>query len=165
MKTHSIVIIALISAISIAGCGGGSEESTSTEVEAAVEVTTTPPVEDTPVQATIITEELISDPSFDLSSSNELRVKLPASTSTSTRYFINICTDFSTDDKNNEININYASCKLRTEITITKQEFTLSLSASELMLIAQIWPIEEGAQPITSYWNIAEYGKQWPIEF
>jgi hypothetical protein len=161
MKTQLklITLFMVTSVISLLGCGGGEEEVTTKEVvETSVSTDSSPDVASNTV-------DLISEPEFDLSSANELRIGLPATTSTSTRYFINICTDFSTDDENNLININYASCKLRTELSITKQEFTLSLSASELRLIAQIWPIEENAQPITTYWNIAEYGKQWPIAF
>ena len=62
-----------------------------------------------------------------------------------------------------EVIINYDSCKLRTTLTSSEQTFTLSLSTVEVELIAQIWPIEEDAQPINVHWNIAEFGNSWQI--
>ncbi len=164
MKTHSITVIMLTSILSIAGCGGGEEETT---VE---EVVTTPPPVDTSPQETISTEDLITTPDFNLSSYRELQVNLPVSPSTTVSHFINICTDFSTLNSNNinasnNIKINYASCKLRTELALTTQQFTLVLSAAEEALIAQVWPIENGANPVNIYWNIAESGTKWHITF
>jgi hypothetical protein len=61
------------------------------------------------------------------------------------------------------VKINYDSCKLRKTLTTLEQAFTLSLSNAEMMLVAQIWPIENGAQPVTLYWNITESGHSWKI--
>lgn len=168
MKTHSITTVVLISIMSILGCGG-EEESKTAEVAAPTETTTLPPVDNT-VLETMLTGDLISAPDFNLISSAKLQISLPASPSTTISYFINICTDFSSlnssaNDDYNDITINYGSCKLRTKITSTAQQVTLSLSATEEQLIAQIWPIENGAQPINIYWNIADSGKNWAIEF
>ena len=155
MKTNIITLITLI--IIIAGCGGGGGEvSTSPEKS----VTLTPSTEDETKENTT-TNELNSTPEFNFISNTKLDIKLPASPSTNITYFINICTAFSTE--NNEVEINYDSCKLRTSLTTEEQAFILSISAAELMLVAQIWPIEDGAQPITLYWNINEYGNSWKI--
>jgi len=166
MNTQSKAIVVLISIMSILGCGG-EEESKTAEVAAPTE-TTTPESVDNSVQETTITADLISAPDFNLSSSNELQISLSASPSSTVNYFINICTDFAKQDssKNNEsIKINYASCKLRTKVALTEKQFTLSISPVEKELIAQIWPIENGAQPINFYWNIDDSGKDWQITF
>jgi len=136
----------------ITACGGGGEEDS--PPQKAVEVIQ-------PTEELVTTGDLVSDIEFDFISSINLDVTLPASPSTSIGYFINICTDFS--NVSNEIEINYDSCKLRTTLTTVTQQFTLSLSAAELLIIAQIWPIENGAQPINVYWDIAESGSSWKI--
>jgi len=166
MKTHLITIVVLTSVMSISGCGG-EDGDTPTEVAAPAE-TATPPPADNPVAKTTTTGDLVSAPGFDLITANKLQVSLSASPSTTVSYFINICTDFSNNEINNEsgdIKINYASCKLRTKVAPIAQQFTFSISPAEEQLIAQIWPIEDGAQPINIYWNIAESGKNWQINF
>jgi len=154
MKHHLIklTILNIIIAITIAGCGGGEEEDSAVAATAKVPVIAEP---------TITTSELVSDPDFNFTSSTDLDVTVPASPSTTVSYFINICTDFT--HENNEVKINYDSCKLRKTLTTLEQAFTLSLSNAEMMLVAQIWPIENGAQPVTLYWNITESGHSWKI--
>jgi len=156
MKTNIITLIALI--ITITGCGGGGSGEASTSPTKTVQITA--PTVDLPKVATT-TSELTSEPAFNLTSNTHLDVTLPASPSTNITYFINICTAFST--QNNQVNIKYDSCKLRTSLTTEEQPFILSISAAELMLVAQIWPVEDGAQPITLYWNINESGNSWTI--
>jgi len=158
MKTYSITLVLLTSITSVLGCGGGEEDKSTSQ-----QVAKTTPQMDSPPEQTITTGDLISLPEFDLHSASELHIGLPASPSAITRYFINICTDFSNEDS--VISINYDSCKLRTALTITEQQFTLSLSAAENLLIAQIWPIENDAQPVNIYWNIAESGNNWQLSF
>ena len=154
MKTNIITLITLI--MIIGGCGGGGD--TNTSPEKAVE--TTPPTQEVIVEVTA-TKELNSTPEFNFITNTDLNVTLPASPSTDITYYINICTAFST--QNNVIEIDYDSCKLRASLTTAEQPFILSISAAELMLVAQIWPIKEGAQPITQFWNIDESGHSWKI--
>ncbi len=145
----------IIIVITIASCGGGDEESSSTPV-----------IETPPTPVTISTSDLVSKPDFDLISSTDLEVTLPTSPSGSVNYFINICTDFTVGTssfENSSVDINYGSCKLRTMLNTKEQAFSLSLSTAESMVVAQIWPIEAGARPITRYWNIAESGNNWKI--
>jgi len=158
MKAYSIILVIFTSTISIFGCGGGEEEQSTSQESPK----TTPPIVET-IEEIITTGDLISAPEFDLSSSSELQVSVPASPSTTISYYINVCTDFSSEA--DEIIINYASCKLRTTLSEAEQQFMLSLSAAENLLVAQIWPIENGAQPINQYWNIAESGNSWQISF
>ncbi len=148
MKNYIITLIIL----TISGCGG--EDETSPQKKAVEQVPTTEVIKKT--------SDLISDPDFDFISSTVVDITLPVSPSTSISYFVNICTDFSAD--NNEVTINYNSCKLRTTLDTKEQKFTLTLSTTELLLIAQIWPIESGAQPINVYWNITDSGRSWKIE-
>jgi hypothetical protein len=76
-------------------------------------------------------------------------------------YFINVCSDFS--DESGIQKINYDSCQLRTLLKAEEQEFSLSLSNAETVLLAQIWPIKADSQPITFYYNIQEDGESWHI--
>jgi len=103
----------------------------------------------------------VSDPNFNLSAGIELTVTLPSLPSTSTDYFINICTSFT--NENNVIQVNYQSCKLRATLTAQTQQFTLSLSTTETQLVAQVWPIENGAQPVNVFWSILESGGNWQL--
>lgn len=149
--TLNIIII-----FTIASCGGGEEQSSSTPV---LETPPPPPV-------TITTSDLVSKADFDLLSSADLDITLPSAPSKSVNYFINICTDFSVNNSavnSSSVNINYDSCKLRTTLITQEQVFSLSLSAAESMIVAQIWPIEAGAQPITLFWDITESGNIWKI--
>ncbi|PKG80818.1 hypothetical protein CXF85_22185 [Colwellia sp. 75C3] len=164
MKSHliTLIILNITIGITLAGCGGGEEDS------GPIETVESPPApvlipEATPevTKPTITTSELISEPDFDFISSTELVVTLPASPSTTVSYFINICTDFY--EENEKVKINYDSCKLRTILSTLEQPFTLSMSNAESALVAQIWPIEEAALPVTIYWNIAESGNRWKI--
>lgn len=161
MNTHLITLkmLSIIIAITMAGCGGGSEEEKESSPTETV-VITTAASEDLPIE-TINTSSLISNVDFDFTSGDELKVTLPASPSTSIGYFVNICTNFI--DESNEVKIDYDSCKLRTTLASQKRSFTLSLSTSESVFIAQIWPIENAAKPITVYWNIVELGRSWKI--
>jgi hypothetical protein len=174
MKNNLITLIMLNIVITTTGCGGGGNSSpnetggtTLPTQELAEDLSpeltpelTTELTPDIPVEI-ILTGDLMSAPDFDFISSSDLNVTLPVSPSTNVSYFINICTDFAKE--NGEVNINYNSCKLRTTLSTLQQPFTLSLSPTELKLVAQIWPIEDGGQPMTIYWNIAESGSSWKI--
>ncbi|MGL1956930.1 MAG: hypothetical protein OCD00_06385 [Colwellia sp.] len=157
MKNNIITLILLniIIVTIITGCGGGGEDNSEIKT-----VESAPSVEEV-TEEVITTSDLISEPDFDFISSVRLDVILPPSPSTVVRYFLNICTDYS--EENGEVEINYDSCKLRASLTTQEQLFSLSLSSAEFRLIAQIWPIENGSQPINIYWNISESGNSWKI--
>lgn len=148
--TLNMVII-----FTIASCGGEEEEGSSTAG-----------VETPPAPVAISTSDLVIKTDFNLLSGTDLEVTLPSSPSSSVNYFINICTDFTVETgtvENSSVDINYDSCKLRATLNTQKQVFSLSLSTAESMIVAQIWPIEAGAKPITLFWNITESGKSWKI--
>ncbi len=109
----------------------------------------------------ISTNDLVSNTEFSFNSSANLQLRLPATPSLTMNYFINVCTDFS--DENGMLKINYDNCQLRTLLKAEEQEFSLSLSNAETVLIAQIWPIKADSQPITFYHNIQEDGTDWHI--
>jgi hypothetical protein len=109
----------------------------------------------------IRTNDLVSNTEFSFNSNANLQLKLPASPSSTMNYFINVCSDFS--DENGIQKINYDSCQLRTLLKADEQEFSLSLSNAETVLIAQIWPIEADSQAITFFYNIQEDGESWHI--
>jgi len=153
IKLNKYIIANVIMALAITSCGGGDEEVTAKETAATPSV---PAVEES-----IVTGDLVSTPDFNFISSAHLDVTLPTSPSTAINYFINICTGFSLE--NEVVNVNYDSCKLRTTLKTKAQSFSLALSAAESMVVAQIWPIEAGATPITVFWNIEESGNNWQI--
>lgn len=157
MKTHSMILVLLT--LTMLGCGSGDEDSN----VASQKVLETSTSTDSQPKEVIATSALVSTPEFDFISATKLRLTLPAFPSATINYYINICTDFS--NENGDIKINYNSCKLRTKITTQTQQFTLSLSTVERQLIAQIWPIENGAQPINTFWDITESGNDWQIYF
>ena len=167
MKIHLMVLIITV----ITGCGQGEEDSPANEtmantlpIETITDETADDANDDTTENSTqeiLTTSDLISEPGFDFISSTDLYLILPIAPSESISYFINICTDFS--NENDEVKINYDSCKLRTLLTAQEQLFTLSLSTTESSLIAQIWPVVNDAQPINLYWNIDDSGDSWII--
>lgn len=138
------------------GCGGEEESNSTPDPEPQP---TTPTVE---IEAVITkTSDLVTSAEFSLSSSAQLKVTLPPS-SDATQYFINICSDF--EQQGDNIKINYQSCKLRTTITAQEQHFTLALSTAEQNLIAQIWPLEDGATPLSIFWDISKAGNDWQLD-
>jgi len=145
-------IFILLSAISIiTACGGGGGGSTET---------TPPPVVVTPPPVTK-TADLVSTTNFEFMSGYQLTIELPASKN-SGRYFINVCTDYST---NEPIEVVYDSCKIRTFLESSTQTVVLTLSESERNLVAQIWPIEATAEPNTVYFNTTADNADWQILF
>lgn len=147
-----------ILAITVTSCGGSGEQST----KASEVIATTPLV--TATQVTPLptaTKDLVSKSDFDFISKADLEVIIPTSPTGSINYFINICTDFTT--KNDTVEINYNSCKLRTTLGTKEQSFSLFLSSAETLLVAQVWSIEVGTKPVTVFWNIVESGKKWQI--
>ena len=148
MHLYPITIIVLT--LAIVGCGAQEDEvSTPVNVDNNTNTDSTPS-SPTPTQidpVTVKTSELITSTVFDLSSSIELVVNLPAAPSTSMRYFINICSAYS--NKDGAVSIQYESCKLRASLTSLPQQYHLTLSSNELQLVAQIWPIKSGSKPIT----------------
>lgn len=157
MKIYTIITLILVLSTSISGCGGGGEDENKSATQ---DQPSTPTTETT--EAIITTSDLVSTPEFNLNTNTELKITLPASPSTNTRYFINICSDF--NQENDEISINDESCKIRTAISSQEQEFTIALSTTETLLIAQVWPMENGAIPINIFWDISESGNDWLLD-
>ena len=154
-QTIRFFIFSVLISFFLTACGGGEEDSSEINRVASA------PLAEGVIEETITTSDLISELDFDLISSAVLEVILPTSPSITTRYFLNICTDYS--DRNGVVEINYDSCKLRTSLKSQKQLFSLSLSSAEFRLIAQIWTIENGSQPLNIYWDISESGHSWKI--
>ncbi len=152
MKNQLIVVLALAS--TLIACGGEEVETVEQTAKETVAVDNTP----API---ITTSDLISNEDFSFTSSASLYLRLPASPSDTVNYFVNICTNL--PNKDGIAKINYTLCKLRAPLTANEQNFTLKLSTAESKLIAQIWPIKDGAEPITLYFNIEEMGNTWQI--
>ena len=137
---------------------GQTEDEPATTQEDPADQTT---VAQSPTLPIIRTSDLVSNTEFSFTSSTDLQLKLPATPSSTMNYFINVCTDFS--DENGIQEVNYNSCILRTLLKTNEQEFSLSLSNAETVLIAQIWPIMADSRPLTFYYNLNEDGKNWHI--
>ena len=160
-KTPLILYSAL--SVTVISCGGGEQASTteSTVAPSTTPVVFTPPV--VPITPDPITfTDLTSTPEFTFTSSTNIEVLLPTAPTGSINYFINICTDYVA--QNGSVIINYNSCKLRTALSTSEQSFSLSLSNTESLLVAQVWAIEVSAKPLTLFWNIAESGNKWQID-
>ncbi|REL36544.1 hypothetical protein [Thalassotalea euphylliae] len=176
-----LVLAALFSA-ALTACGGGEGgESTNSPVPA-----TTPPAPATPSdnntssdasneqteaeaanEAADTTAELVSTPDFDFAGSFELDVTIAAAPAGSTQYYVNICSDFEQIEAKEGApaswQVNYDSCLLRTFITGQAQVFTLSLSEAQSELIAQVWPMENGAIPTDLFWQKQSQSSEWLI--
>lgn len=152
MKLYSLLITSFT--VGLIGCGAEEEAK-----EVVKEETIITPVK--PSQPSKMTSELVTTPEFTFTSGSELTVKIGPAPSGSTRYFINICTKFTQSDE--QIDIDYKSCKLRTGLTTQSQQFTLALSSNELELVAQIWPIKNSAKPLDYFFNLSDSGNQWEI--
>ncbi|MBL4765304.1 MAG: hypothetical protein JKX67_08525 [Colwellia sp.] len=162
MKTNLCTALWLILLSPLIGCGGGDSQSTPAATAPETTQQTAAPAASA-TEIALRTSDLVSAPEFDLSANIKLQVTIPPSPSTTIRYFINICSDFSS--KNNEIEINYASCKLRTTLSSQEQQFTISLSTTEIQLIAQIWPIEKDAIPLNIFFDLSELDNNWQLAF
>jgi len=132
-------------ALFLTACGGGKGDSAAAVTE--------------PVSKT--TAELISTQEFDFKSDHNLKVTIAKSPEENRQYYINICSDYK--EREGKIVINYKSCKLRAFLNSAEQNYTLILSAAETQLLAQIWPMENNAQPYDFYWNKSSNSKQWKI--
>lgn len=148
------VMVALLSA-----CGGGGGDSkSSTPVAPAPEpVATSGNNEEEEVTA-----DLTTTPDFTFSGSYELTVVVEKAPAASVQYYVNVCSDYEATDP---MTVKYESCMLRTYITDTDQEFVLSLSESQASLLAQVWPMENGAEPIDIIWQKGADSSTWRISF
>ncbi len=133
--------------LTIIGCGGGDDEGSKSEPEAAA-VTEVVPIEEQ------TTDDLVSNTTFEFTSGFDLIVTLMPFEGGGVQHFVNVCSDFELVDE--EYVINYDSCKIRTAFTIDKQVFDVSLSSAETELIAQVWPVENDAIPLNYFWQRVE---------
>jgi len=140
----------------IVGCGGGGGDSGGTKEPLSSETSVI-------TQASIeTTDELVSNTTFEFTSGFELTLILSALDGTKVPHFVNVCSDYSQVE--DVYTINYDSCRLRTSFTDELQQFHISLSAAETVLIAQIWPIENNAVPINLFWSRTNSSENWEID-
>jgi hypothetical protein len=77
------------------------------------------------------------------------------------RRYLNICSDF-TDD-NGTLSVSYESCPLRTSLQGQLSTFEIVISSNQQELIAQIWPLHDGALPVSHRWSKSVDGNDWQI--
>jgi len=140
----------------LVSCGGEGDAKSNVSSDSDVAPTM---VVDIPIGTT---DDLVSNTTFEFTNGFELNLILSALDSSAVSHFVNICSDYTEVEK--VYTINYDSCRLRTSFTATKQNFTLSLSAAETELIAQVWPIENNATPINLFWSRTDNLDAWEID-
>jgi len=150
MKRKSIILPLLLI---ISSCGGGGSDSP--------EVTpggSAPP----PPPPLVKTTDLVTNSNFDFGSNYTLTVVLPVKPDNTGDYFINICTSY---DPDNSVIKDYASCKVRSYLRNNSQTFELVLSESERDLIAQVWPIQQGASANSYYFKSSGVSDRWELNY
>ncbi|REL28028.1 hypothetical protein DXX93_16625 [Thalassotalea euphylliae] len=171
-----MALVALLPLV-LAACGGGDDSSSAspapqpapaTPADSGASDSNTEQTEtETANQAADTTAELISTPEFEFTGTFELNVKVAPAPAGSVQYYVNICSDFeqleATEAKPASWLVNYDSCLLRTFVTSQEQVFNLSLSESQSELIAQIWPMENGAIPVNMFWQKQSQASEWII--
>jgi hypothetical protein len=136
----------------LTACGGSGETSPES-------VTTITPVASAPTPQ--ITAELKTSYSFDFMSNYNLVLQINNLPDSTDRFYINVCSDYKEIEGRYEIN--YDSCVLRIGLNNPHREFQLVLSDNEQQLIAQIWPIENAAEPVNKFWNKTQEDEIWVI--
>lgn len=155
--TKSLTASLLAALLTACGGGGGDSKSSAPVAPAPEPVATSGNNEEEEVTA-----DLTTTPDFTFSGSYELTVVVEKAEYTGVQYYVNVCSDYEASDP---MTVKYDSCMLRTHVTEADQEFVLSLSESQESLLAQVWPMENGAEPIDIIWQKGQDTATWRISF
>ncbi|MEM7562240.1 MAG: hypothetical protein AAF353_04215 [Pseudomonadota bacterium] len=98
---------------------------------------------------------------FDFIGGEKLSFSVLNQSNSQARLYLNVCSDFS--EKNGEYQISYDSCLLRTALDSQYTEFEIQISNTHKELIAQIWSLSEGSEPVNHRWKWVDDGYQWEI--
>ena len=98
---------------------------------------------------------------FDFIGGETLSITIADVGSSTERRYLNICSQFS--EVNGEFSVSYDSCLLRTSIQGSNSGFDITISSSQQKLIAQVWPLNNGARPVNYHWSKSEDGNDWKI--
>ena len=137
----SLTIIFLLNA-----CGGGGGDGGDSG-----ESNSAPAVVTAPVTAIQSSTSLSTSKEFDFVNNFKLDLKIDQTKSLSRSLYINVCSDYV--ELNGTYQINYDSCLLRTSVREGLSEYKIILSQNETQLIAQLWLIEEMAEPVNYFWD------------
>lgn len=138
MKISTIVLVLLFLCACGQGGDGSSEESSASGMES-----------------------LDVSRDFAFIGGESLTITIIDEGTTNERRYLNICSDF-TDD-NGEYNVSYDSCLLRTSLQSKHNDFEITISSNQQELVAQIWPLRDGALPVNHSWSRSEDGNDWLI--
>ena len=170
---HLILIPAIVM---LAACGGGggsdSPVSGNSGSGQATPAPSTPapnePAPSTPTPEEPVadsepeeTADLVSNKDFDFVGRNELTLSLNNNASAS-RVYLNVCNDFST--VNGKVRVDYTTCQLRTTLPAGSVEYQLTIGGDVERLVAQVWAVEEGAEPDNFYWTASQDSDTWSIQ-
>lgn len=171
---HLLLIPAVVMLVA---CGGGGSDSSSTTSSSSTgqstppastqPTTTTPPPSTTPPSTTPEpvdvpeeTADLVSDEAFDFVGKNNLTLALN-NNSDGSRVYLNVCNDFST--VNGKVKVDYNTCQLRTTLPAGSVEYNLTIGGDVERLVAQVWIVEDGAEPMNYYWSASQDSNSWSI--
>ena len=176
---HLILIPAIVM---LAACGGGGGGDTPVTGNSSNGQTTpapstpapsepapsTPPPATTPTPAEPVAEaepeetaDLVSNKDFDFVGKNELTLSLNNNANTS-RVYLNVCNDFTT--VNGKVKVDYTTCQLRTTLPTGSVEYQLTIGGDVERLVAQVWAVEDGAEPENYYWTASQDSDTWSIQ-
>ncbi|MCP4077409.1 MAG: hypothetical protein GY744_14655 [Gammaproteobacteria bacterium] len=106
-------------------------------------------------------DDLVVSSDFDFIGGETLAIDIEYEGSPQQRLYLNICSDFIQVD--GQYQVNYSSCLLRTSIQSQYKKFEIALSSNEQKLLAQVWPLVNGATPENHLWDRSEDGNNWQI--
>ncbi len=143
------VISVLLTLIFLSACGQG-ENGSSTDGGSSIEGS-----------SSTRTVDLKVSPDFNFIGGETLTIRIVNEGSSSERLYLNICSDFNQVD--GQYQVNYGGCILRTSIQSQYGEYEINLSSNEQELLAQVWPLVDGASPESYLWYRLVDGNDWQI--
>lgn len=152
--------LTLFSLCFLSACGGGGEEGSATPVTSPVvenPAPVTPPDSVTPPDTGTTPEtptpdetsmaDLVIDTEFDLSTKFSLLIDVDLKLEDQ-RAYLNICQKLANDTKADRNN-----CVLRTALTNAPLNTVLTISRSDMMLVAEVWMYDSSTTPMTYAWQ------------
>lgn len=151
MRQINIIFITL----ALFACGGGSQDQSQAEAVVPGEA------ESLATGATRMNDLRVGS-DFDFIGGETLDIVISNQVNGGGGAYINVCTDFTRLQSSYEID--YDSCVLRTRLNQPYQQYAVTLSPSNDLLLAQVWSLEDGAEPVSYLWNRAVDGQRWQID-
>ena len=114
------------------------------------------------VNTPIRTQNLEIPADFNFIGNQTIRISVMNPSAETERRYLNVCSDFSME--NDEPQINYSSCQIRTSLGSAYSEYSLGVGSQEQRMVAQVWTISENARSKVFFWSLQEDGGDWHIQ-